>query len=430
MRIGGRRAIAGDDEFLGVVTLALDEILRAAGAIWRIFALRYDPLEIQAAGVLEDHRAVFDKMLGVADAAAFARLLEQPLQRCFARQQRLAGQIAAVEIQKVEHIVDQAIAAAVLQIGLQQREARNALVVFDDQFAVEQRGFGGQCGDRRRDRLEAMRPIQVLARQQAHLAVIEPCLNAIAIVFDLVQPFGAARRVAVQGGKAGRNELGQPVVRGPRALFLHTGSGRGFGARPRPRCRLADRCRFLRWRFLGIAIAVPDPLLAFAFGNLVHRTAGRDRQRLLFEDIFAARPARRLVLALDEQPVVAALLPPRRPASSFLLMSSKLSRRSFGRARSRTRCQRPCNFSPSRSNVRWPLASPLCGSPSGIQWPRSQIITVPPPYSPCGMVPSNALYSTGWSSTWTARRFSPGSRLGPRVTAQLFMTPSSSSRRS
>ena len=40
--------------------------------------------------------------------------------------------------------------------------------------------------------------------------------------------------------------------------------------------------------------------------------------------------------------------------------------------------------------------------------PRSQIITVPPPYSPFGMVPSNVLYSIGWSSTCTASRFSPG----------------------
>ena len=39
-------------------------------------------------------------------------------------------------------------------------------------------------------------------------------------------------------------------------------------------------------------------------------------------------------------------------------------------------------------------------------------------------------YSRGWSSTCTASRFSPGSRLGPRVTAQLFRTPSSSRRKS
>src|SRR5438045_3297124 len=35
------------------------------------------------------------------------------------------------------------------------------------------------------------------------------------------------------------------------------------------------------------------------------------------------------------------------------------------------------------------------------------------------MTPSNLPYSTGWSSTWTASRFSAGSRLGPLGTAQL-----------
>src|SRR5580693_10352533 len=46
MRIGRRRAIAGDDEFLGVVAFGLDEVLGPAGAIRRIFALRYDAFEI------------------------------------------------------------------------------------------------------------------------------------------------------------------------------------------------------------------------------------------------------------------------------------------------------------------------------------------------------------------------------------------------
>ena len=55
---------------------------------------------------------------------------------------------------------------------------------------------------------------------------------------------------------------------------------------------------------------------------------------------------------------------------------------------------------------------------------------VPPPYSPFGITPSKVRYSSGWSSVWTARRFSLGTRLGPRVTAQLFRTPSSSRRRS
>jgi len=41
---------------------------------------------------------------------------------------------------------------------------------------------------------------------------------------------------------------------------------------------------------------------------------------------------------------------------------------------------------------------------------RSHTITVPPPYCPCGMMPSNVAYSTGWSSTSTARCFSPFSQ--------------------
>ena len=51
-------------------------------------------------------------------------------------------------------------------------------------------------------------------------------------------------------------------------------------------------------------------------------------------------------------------------------------------------------------------------------------MTEPPPYSPSAIVPSKSAYSSGWSSTATASRFSPGTRLGPRVTAQLFRTPS------
>src|SRR6185503_8285227 len=46
------------------------------------------------------------------------------------------------------------------------------------------------------------------------------------------------------------------------------------------------------------------------------------------------------------------------------------------------------------------------------------------------MVPSKELYSIGWSSTSTASLLTDGSRLGPFGTAQLFITPSSSRRKS
>ncbi len=70
--------------------------------------------------------------------------LQQPLQRGFALDQRLAGEIAAVEIQQIENQIDKAVAAAVFQIGLQQREARDAVLILDDKLAVDQRGLRRQ----------------------------------------------------------------------------------------------------------------------------------------------------------------------------------------------------------------------------------------------------------------------------------------------
>src|SRR3954447_1117079 len=58
------------------------------------------------------------------------------------------------------------------------------------------------------------------------------------------------------------------------------------------------------------------------------------------------------------------------------------------------------------------------------------MVTCPPPYSPAAMAPSNEAYSSGWSSVGTASRFTPGSSGGAFGTAQLFRTPSRSSRRS
>src|SRR5690606_32257709 len=66
----------------------------------------------------------------------------------------------------------------------------------------------------------------------------------------------------------------------------------------------------------------------------------------------------------------------------------------------------------------------------GAHVPASHSITVPPPYSPLGMAPSNSAYSRGWSSVRTARRLMSGSGEGPLVTAQLLSTPSISSRKS
>ena len=55
---------------------------------------------------------------------------------------------------------------------------------------------------------------------------------------------------------------------------------------------------------------------------------------------------------------------------------------------------------------------PLRGSPSGNHWPRSQIITVPPPYCPFGYRALELVYSIGWSSTLDGQAAFPRHKAG------------------
>ena len=64
--------------------------------------------------MLENHRAVFVEMFGIANWPVLAAAPEQALQRRFALDQRRIGQIAAIQIQQIEDPIDEAIAAAVL----------------------------------------------------------------------------------------------------------------------------------------------------------------------------------------------------------------------------------------------------------------------------------------------------------------------------
>ncbi len=119
IRVGGRRRKPDNDEFLGVVAFALDEILRATGAIGRIAKLRDNALKAQAAGVLEHNTAVAIEMLDIMDEAVFAFCLQETRERSLAFDERLVTQIASVKIKQIEGIVPQMIIAAVLQVGLQ-----------------------------------------------------------------------------------------------------------------------------------------------------------------------------------------------------------------------------------------------------------------------------------------------------------------------
>ena len=72
-------------------------------------------------------------------------VLQQLLQRGLALGQRLAGQVGAVEMQEIEHVVDEAV-FLVLERVLQRREIADA-VLLDHDLAVDQRGVGGEVCD-------------------------------------------------------------------------------------------------------------------------------------------------------------------------------------------------------------------------------------------------------------------------------------------
>ena len=62
--------------------------------------------------------------------------------------------------------------------------------------------------------------------------------------------------------------------------------------------------------------------------------------------------------------------------------------------------------------------------------PVSQTITAPAPYLRSPITPSKSRWSSEWSSTSTASRFTRGSVDGPFGTAHETSTPSTSSRKS
>src|SRR5262249_17679113 len=117
-------------------------------------------------------------MLAVADRrGARPRRAEQALERGLAFDERQLRQVAPVEMQQVEHIVYEALAVLGFQRLLQHREVRNAALVLDYDFPVDERGLRRQLGDRGGDVRELVGPVEALAGEQAHLTMVETRLD-------------------------------------------------------------------------------------------------------------------------------------------------------------------------------------------------------------------------------------------------------------
>src|SRR6185437_2613812 len=111
------RRKSGDDKFLLVVSFGFDEIVGAARAVRRVAQFGDDAFEIELLGMLENDAAIAVETFDITDRTD-TLCQQQPLQFGLALDQRQSSEIAAVKIKQIEHVVDEAIAAAGFQIGL------------------------------------------------------------------------------------------------------------------------------------------------------------------------------------------------------------------------------------------------------------------------------------------------------------------------
>src|SRR5262249_53882313 len=152
------------------------------------------------------HGSGIIEMLAVLDRSA---LPDQSCQFRLAFDERQVGEIAPIEVEEIEHVIDEAVALSRLERGLQRRKAGDPALVLDHDLAVEQRRVGGKRGDGMGDVGKFFVPMEALAGEQTGLAIVEPRLNAIAVELDLVDPAGAGWRLGPQGGERRRHEFRQ-----------------------------------------------------------------------------------------------------------------------------------------------------------------------------------------------------------------------------
>ena len=277
----GRIGEADDDELVLVQAFDLEPIGAAAGPVRLVAALGDRALDLVVAGLRKEIGATADLMVAVADHVR--PIVRHDLgERLLALLQRKAGEIEAVEIEQIEgeehEIVGRARGDPVLQIG----KIRRAVGRQRDQLAIDQRAGDRQCGQRARQRREFRSPIEPVAGDQPCFALLDARQQAIAVILDLVQPFRAVRRGVDESGELRCDAFGHRDL---------AGTGRA-GAR-------------VPFRRLGFGVAggfallrIPHPV-AVARDRL-HRTSGRDAERVVRDQGVAAVRHRIRVALLDQ----------------------------------------------------------------------------------------------------------------------------------
>src|SRR5271154_1374340 len=323
-----RRGETSDHEFLFLMNLDLEPVATALFLVRRPGVLGDQSFQALA---FSDPIGL-QPVLGEAfrEEQGFGSFADYVFELVTPQRQRLASKVAAVAIEAIEERKRVAHLAA-----LEQLEARDSFAVEGDHLAIEEQGAVAKRADRLRNRGKRRAAIVAVAREERHLRAFLIRQDAIAVVFFLVDPPGFVESFADQRRQHGKRTKGNSI-----ALPAH----------------------------------LESPVAARSTSPPASRAMSASLRLLIAErGCFAVMSA-----------VVA--------YSSLCLMRSQEGLLGFlPKPRVRTKTHEPWSFLPWSVNLSSPFFSAASTSAtSGVHPPVSQIITVPPPYSPPGIIPSKS----------------------------------------
>src|SRR5262249_20830471 len=154
----------------------------AAGTVSRVLALRHDTFKPYLAGVPKHGLAIALDML--IEPHTGAGLGHDRCERVLADLKRIAPQVVAVQLDKVESVEKYALVSALVADEI---ERGNAVVIAGDSFAVDDAGARAEAGQRFDDQREAVGEVIAGTAVEPHLCAVLAGNDAEAVVLDFMQ---------------------------------------------------------------------------------------------------------------------------------------------------------------------------------------------------------------------------------------------------